>query len=262
MKFFLALLVGAPVLLSSLVFAQNDSVSGLYYAVLYHQDSDYYQNAKITLRTTNPEGTLKISANVRVFFGPGDSTEYMTYDYNNVPLNLLTRQISIEGQENDVTLIGYLKDGKIAGDWHSSLIGRVGKFEAQKGSYPTVESGKIPIQALSGKYKGQLENKNSDSNLPERVTMTFVTTQDSGSETPELHVSGNMRFYLGDFDSQEYVETPFQEIQYNPYNRYVSAITASYGITIKGMVNHDGNFTGVVFSNGLGEVANLKAKKQ
>lgn len=237
-------------------------VSGLYNAILKHEGSDFYQFAKITLRTVNPEGQMKISANVRVFFGEANSSEYLTYDFDEVPLNILTRQLAIRSEGNDVSMIGFLNGDVIEGEWFSTLMGRVGTFKAQKGGFPAVEEGAVLVEALSGHYRGSLENTNPDSNLPEKVSVSFVSTQDNSEpEKPKLHISGNTRFYLGSFDSLEYVEIEFNDIQFNFYNRFLTAKTSEYGFTFKGTMTVDGQFEGELFSDGLGNVGIVNLDK-
>lgn len=245
------------------VFSQSTgNISGLYYGVLTHDEGNYKQYAKITLRTVNPEGRLKISANVRVFFGRPDSNEYLTYDYSEVPLNLLTRQLSLVDEDNDVSMIGSLKNGKIEGEWFSTLVGRVGTFVAQKGEFPKIEGDdERPIaQALSGNYRGSLSNTNPESNLPERISFSFVTTQENSDGNPTLHISGSSRFYLGEFDTLEYTEVEFDDIQFNYYNRFLTAKTKEYGLTFKGYISLDGVYEGEVFSDALGVVGDFKVE--
>ncbi|MCX6117514.1 MAG: hypothetical protein NT027_08235 [Proteobacteria bacterium] len=236
----------------------NDDVRGLYQAILLHDGAEFYQYAKITLRTVNVGGQLKVGANVKVLFGELDSNEYLTYEYPDVPLNLLTRELSVRQDGNDVSLIGTLKNGILEGEWFSTQVGRVGTFKAQKIGTPLPPVGGVLVKTLSGYYRGKLTNKNPQSNLPERVSMSFVTTQDSTPDgSPSVRVSGNARFYLGGFDSLEYVETPFTNIQFNFYTRYLTAKTHDYGLTIKGTMSPDGQFIGDVLSDGLGKVAEL-----
>lgn len=237
------------------------NVAGLYKAVLYHEDTNFYQYARITLRTVNPGGQMKISANVKVFFGEADSTEYLTYEFDEVPLNILTRQLAIKNEDNDVSMVGLLRNGQIQGDWFSTLVGRVGRFVAQRDTYPEIQGEAQLVEPLSGYYRGSLENTNEESNLPEKVTFSFVTTQENSDGAPSLHISGNTRFYLGEFGSLEYVEVEFDDIQFNFYNRFLTSKTKEYGLTFKGTIETDGTFDGVVFSDALGEVANVSMAK-
>jgi len=237
--------------------AQTNEVAGLYNAVLTHEGTNFYQFAKITLRTFNNGGELKVSGNVKVLFGEMNSNEFLTYEYPDVKLNLLTTQLSIRDDLNDVSLIGNLRAGVISGEWFSTQVGRVGTFVAQKVRLPEVPEEGILVRTLSGHYRGALRNANPQSNLPERITMSFVTTQENGSEGPSIRVTGNTRFYLGGFESLEFVETRFTNIQFNFYTRYLTAKTEDYGLTFKGTMSPDGKFEGIVLSDGLGEVGTV-----
>lgn len=241
--------------------AEDNEVRGLYKAVLQHEGTDFYQLANVTLRTVNVNGQMKVSANVKVFFGDSNSNEFLTYEYPEVPLNLLTRQISMKNDANDVSITGYLRNGTIDGEWFSTIVGRVGTFKAAKASTPEVPSDGVLVKTLSGYYRGTLNNTNPQSNLPPRVSMSFVTTQESTPTGPTIKITGNTRFYLGDFNSQEYVEVPFSDIQFNYYNRYLTAKTSEYGLTFKGTMTHDGKFDGIVLSDGLGDVGTLTATR-
>lgn len=240
----------------------SEQISGLYNAILFHDSTDYYQHAQITLRTVNPEGKMKISANIRVFFGETNSNEFMTYEFDSVPLNILTKQLVIGSEGNDVSLIGFLRDGMLEGDWFSTLMGKVGKFRAQKSGIPEVPNGAILVDSLSGHYRGLLNNTNPESNLPGKVSLSFVSSQDNSEpEKPKLHISGNVRFYLGSFGSLEYIEVEFNDIQFNYYNRFLTAKTSEYGFTFKGTMTQDGQFDGELFSDGLGEVGTVNLDK-
>jgi hypothetical protein len=139
-------------------------------------------------------------------------------------------------------------------------VGRVGKFTAVKDLEPKAPEDGILVKTLTGRYKGTLENTNPESNLPERMTMSVVSTQDSSGPEPKIVITGNIRLYLGEFGSLEYVETKLTDIQFNFYNRYFTARTVDYGLTFKGKMSHDGNFSGVVFADGLGQVAKAELK--
>lgn len=248
-------------LLSKSVFA-DESVQGLYKTILLHEGTKFYQHANVTLRTTNTGGQLKFSANVKVFFGdPATSNEFLTYEYDDCPTNLLTRQISIKNEKNSISLIGFLKSGGISGDWYSSVQGKVGKFTASKDAEIKPPADGVLVKSLTGHYRGTLKNTNPESNLPEKATLSLVTTQDTSGTEPIIKVTGNTRLYLGDFGSLEYVETKLTDIQFNFYNRYLTARTMEYGLTYKGTMSNDGDFTGVVFADGLGEVAQATFKR-
>lgn len=247
--------------------AQDSSLAGTYKALLIHEPLEEngpknHQFATITLRTVNPgDGTLKISGNVRLFFGDANSNEFLTYDYPEVSMNLLTRQISLKNEAADVTFLGTLKNGIIQGEWFSSVRGRVGAFEAQKNKDPKPPADSTLVKSVTGHYRGLVENTNPDSNLPEKMTISLVTTQNNDDGEYRLQISGNMRFYLGEFNSTEYVETPISQASFNFYNRFITLKTRDYGVTIKGVLHLDGTLEGDVFADGYGKVgrAHLKA---
>jgi hypothetical protein len=240
----------------------DSSVAGTYKTILLHEGTTFYQPALITLRTLNIGGSqLKISANVRVFFGDFNSTEFISYEYDDCPMNLLTRQISIKNEKNNVALVGFLKTGSFDGEWYSTSAGRVGKFTASKDTTPATPTGGILIKPLSGHYRGAITNTSPESNLPERATLSFVTTQDTSAPEAQMKISGNTRLYLGEFTSLEYVETKLMDIQFNFYNRYLTARTVDYGLTYKGYMSQDGVFEGTVFADGIGEAAKVKMQR-
>ncbi|MBI4405136.1 MAG: hypothetical protein HY537_13320 [Deltaproteobacteria bacterium] len=240
----------------------DESVQGLYKTILLHEGTKYYQHANITLRTINPGlGQLKISANVKIFFGDSNSNEFLTYEFDDCPMNLLTRQISIKNEKNNIAMVGFLKSGTLDGEWFSTVVGRVGKFVATKAKDPEIPQDGILIKTLTGHYRGSLVNTNPESNLPERMTMSLVSTSDTSGSESVIKISGNVRLYLGDFGSLEYVETKLTDVQFNFFNRYLTAKTADYGLTFKGNMSHEGAFKGVVFADGLGEVATADLKR-
>lgn len=240
----------------------DDSVAGLYKAVLLQEGTKFYQFANVTLRTLNVGGgQLKISANVKLFFGDTTSPEFLTYEYDDCPMNLLTRQISIKDAKNNVAFVGILKTGTLEGDWFSNVVGKVGKFSAVKDGDPKSPADGTLVKTLTGHYRGGIVNTNPDSNLPERATMSLVTTPDTSGPEPVLKISGNVRLYLGEFGSLEYVETKLSDIQFNFFNRYLTAKTADYGLTFKGTMSYDGAFSGVIFADGIGEAATTNLKR-
>lgn len=173
-------------------------------------------------------------------------------------MNILTRQISLKNDNSDISFIGYLKNGALSGDWYSPAVGRVGKFMAMKNQQPPIPENTQLVRTVTGHYIGTITNTNPDSNLPEKVTMSLVTTQDPGSVGTNIRISGNMRFYLGDYGSSEYLETKFSSVEFNFYSRFLTAKTEKYGISLKGTVGLNGVFKGDVFADGLGQVGTIE----
>jgi hypothetical protein len=244
---------------STLSHAQDNSIAGTYRAVLEHpeeDDQEYHQFANITLRTVNTDGQLHISATVKMLYGDWASSEFLTYTYPNVELNILTRQLSIQNDENDVSFIGILGEGELNGEWFTSSLGRVGNFEASKNHVPTPAIDSLLIRSVSGYYRGTLVNTHPESNLPERVSMSLVSTQVTSEDgTQEVVFSGNMRFYLGDFGGTEYVETRLSDVQFDYYTRVLIVQTEQYGLTFRGTLDHTGFYDSDVYADGLGLAA-------
>lgn len=264
MKLFSKILLTSALTLFTFGFSQNvqaqdNSIAGTYRAVLEHpaeENQEYHQLAFITLRTVNTDGELNISATVKMLYGDWTSSEFLTYTYPNVELNILTRQLSIRNDENDVSFIGTLGQGDINGDWFTSSLGRVGTFEASKNYEPTPAIDSALIRSASGYYRGELVNVHPESNLPERISMSLVSTQVTSEDGTQIVVfSGNMRFYLGDFGGTEYVETRLSEVQFDYYTRVLVIKTEEYGLTFRGLLDHSGLYDADVYADGLGLAA-------
>lgn len=240
----------------------DDSVAGLYRAVLKHDGSNYYQFAEINLRAVSTgDGRLKISANVKVYLGDFNSNEYLTYEFDDCPFNLITRQVSIKSDNNDISLIGNLhSDGSFTGKWYASASARNGSFVSSKKTPPSPPEGGQLVRSLTGYYRGAINITNSEVNLPEKISMSFVTTQDTSTSPPTTRISGKVRFYLGDYDGNEYEELKFADVQFNFYSRYLTAKTDAYGITFKGTMAQDGSFSGNVFTDSHGLVGTVSAR--
>jgi hypothetical protein len=261
-KYILATFI-VPFMLSSNARAESTtgSIAGTYKAILYHEGTKYYQFANILLRTIQlGNGQLKISANVRMFLGDWSSSEFLTYEYDECPMNPLTRQLSIKDAKNNINLVGVMKSGSLQGEWFSSVGGKVGKFSAIKDTEPKPPTDGILVKSLTGHYKGSIENTNPETSLPENMTMSIVTTQDTSGPEPVIKMSGSARLYLFGFGS-EYFETKLTDIQFNFFNRSLSVKTVDYGLTIKGTVSQDGNFKGTVFTDQFGESGKADLKK-
>lgn len=243
-------------------FDENESISGLYRAVLRHDASNYYQFAEINLRAVSTgDGRLKISANVKVYLGDWNSNEYLTYEFDDCAFNLITRQVSIKNDKNDISLIGNLRTGgTFDGKWYASASSRGGAFNASKNAQPEPPTDGQLVRSLTGYYRGAINITNAEVNLPEKISMSFVTTQDTTTVPPTTKISGKVRFYLGDYDSNEFEELKFADVQFNFYSRYLTAKTDAYGITFKGTVSQDGSFTGNVLTDSHGLVGTVNAR--
>ncbi len=237
-----------------------EELRGEYGGTLF-REGNYYQYGHLTLQTSfqPPEG-LKVSGTIRLIFGEWNSAEYLTYRFDQVQFNPVSGQIVFKNSSADVLLTGLWGQGEITGEWYSNYTGKMGKFRLKKNLTPSAEPTGTLFEALRGTYQGSVTNTNPSSNLPERAMVSFVTSQDL-TQTNGISVTGNLRLYLGPFESTEYVEMPFSEIQYNFFTRKIVAKTSGeYKLTFKGDVNLK-NIQGKLFADALGEVADVEIKK-
>ncbi len=238
-----------------------EQLRGEYGGTFYREDN-LYQFGHLTVQTSfqPPEG-LKVSATVRLIFGNWDSSEYLTYRFDPVSFNPVSGQIVFKSPNLDVSFTGSWSQGEMVGEWFSSYTGKMGKFHLKKNLTPAPNSTGSLFEALRGTYQGEVKNTNPQSNLPERALISFVTSQDL-SQPSGIKITGNLRFYLGDFGSTEYVELPFTDIQYNFFTRKIVAKTAGdYKLTLKGDVKPK-KISGILYSDALGEMADVEVQKQ
>lgn len=146
------LLFGLLFLLNaSSVFAQN--LSGTYKGVLSHDRLGQDQLAKLELIYSRAEaGKFHLRAILTFQFGGFDSTEYVSYHYDDVIWNLLTGELTFSQPDQEVQFVSAkIQNGVISGEILASE-GRVGTIElSQKGGIKP----KLPlIETLGGEYKG------------------------------------------------------------------------------------------------------------
>ncbi len=235
-----------------------EQLRGEYGGTLF-REGDAYQFGHLTLQTNfqPPEG-LKVSGTFRLIFGDWNSSEYLTYRFDPVQFNPVNGQIVFKSQSADITVTGYWERGQITGEWFSSYTGKMGKFVLKKNLSPAIEPTGSLFEALRGTYQGRVKNTNPDSNLPEQMMVSFVTSQDL-SQPNGIKVTGTLRFYFG---STEYIEMPFSDIQHNYFTRKIVAKTSGeYKLTLKADVNLK-DIQGKLYSDALGEVADVELKKQ
>jgi len=238
-----------------------DQMAGEYGGVLYNDSKGLYQFGHITLSTTvvPPQG-LKVTATVRVIFGGWASTEYLTYRFDPVEFNPMTGQMVLKNDQNDVLFSGYWTNGELKGNWFSSYTGKLGAFSVKKNTTPGPQPGTL-FEALKGTYQGTIKNTNPASNLPERMMVSFVTSQDL-SKPNGITVSGSLRLYIGPFGSTEYVEYPFSDIQFNFFTRQLTAkVNSEYKLTLKGEALLS-SLSGTISADALGEVGTFEVSKQ
>jgi hypothetical protein len=230
-----------------------------------HEGSNFFQWARISLWTTNPTGEkMEIGATVKLFFGPKDSNEYVTYVYDSVPYSLRNRgQVTFEKEGQDLVLFAYLRNNALeAGEWYSKTAGqRVGTFEATKDENVQAPQGLTAVPSLSGVYIGKLSDARPDASFPtdKPLYLDFFTTQDVKPDGASISVEGGYRAYSGPLGTMEYNAVPFTKVTYNFYNHIVNAY-AQDGVTYRISLGPDGGLSADVNWNTFGPIGTLNAK--
>jgi len=202
--------------------------------------------------TLVPPDSVQFDMTARLYFGAKNTPEYITLPISNVEFNPITGQFSATAEGSEISLSATLDSTGIGGVWSSKSAGRMGKVKLET-SASEIPDGYNRIESLHGAYKGSLKNIHKDSNLPSRVMTTFVSSAGS--------ISGNIRFYLGPFDSQEYFEVPFEKVDYDFYSKILSAKTSGqYRLTVTGEYSSK-NVNATIYQDGLGAVAEIKVSR-
>jgi hypothetical protein len=120
----------------------------------------------------------------------------------------------------------------------------------------------VIVEALSGHYRGKFTNTNPQAKLPERLTFSLVAHHEMhASGRAAVQITGNARFYIGEFDSHEYIELAFSQVQLTVSTRSMVAKTREQGLTFKGRFSEEGIFSGEVFSDGLAKIGKVVLRK-
>lgn len=241
----------------------TETLSGEYGGVLF-RNKDFYQFGHLTLRTTfqSPDG-FKVSANARVIFGAWDSKEYLTYRFEEVRFNPIRGELTMKSEASDLSFTVILSEGELFGKWTSVLVGDLSSVQFKKSWIPPAlpSHGEL-YEPLQGSYQGTLKN-GSGFNYPKKVMVSLVTSQDL-TEPNGLKITGNFRFYIGEFGSTAYFEYPFEEIKYDSFTKqFIGKTVVGEGnekFTILGNVDNK-KLGARLKSDGVGEVATLEMGK-
>ena len=122
-------------------------------------EKSLFQDAVVTLSTSfSPPDAIDIDASVRLYFGKQDIQEYLTYRLTNVQYNPINSNISLTGDDSDVSFQGRLDEGRLAGSWKSKSLGSGGEFEASKHEKKPPADHLTQIKSLRDTYFGSFTN--------------------------------------------------------------------------------------------------------
>ncbi len=213
-----------------------------------------FVDVKLNGSLSSPD-TITLNMATRFYFGPKTSPEYITFTIPKVDFNPITGRIGATSADAEISLNGTLSGNGLSGNWNSKSMGQMGGFKLSVlPMAPPV--GYDAVSGLHGTYKGKLKNTAS-LNLPEKVMMTFVATPDQGG----VVWSGNMRFYLGEFDSPEYVEDPFTSgAEFDFFSKKISAKTLKHSFTVNGGLLGS-KIKADLYHDGLGKIAEVEVTR-
>jgi hypothetical protein len=243
---------------------ENFSMGGDYQGYLVWDEIHAFQNVVLNIQPTfSGDSSLKLSATAKLSFGAMGSGEQLVYKLDETEFNPTTGLAHFKSKDSEVSIKGYLENGEFEGEWITTIKGRMGRVEISKRARPTNPDGYQAMTSLKGSYQGALQNTSNQTNLPERFMIGLVTTPDLSSPRG-IKISGNIRFYLGPFDSMEFVEAPCDSVQYDFYTRILAMKCAAPqigGLSVKGDVGTS-DVKGQIFHDSLGEIGKYEVTKQ
>jgi len=137
---------------------------GEYYGFLHHEQTNSFQLVALDLRTEQqlhaatalvPTG-IRIEAIGTVYFGEGDSNEFITYHFKPVPWNSQSQlPLVLDGDSEALVVMDSIRNGRLSGVWYGKTFGRVGTVELQISNVPPLPAGSHLIEKVSGHYKGK-----------------------------------------------------------------------------------------------------------
>ena len=237
------------------------SLAGTYKGIFLHEIFQDYQNAKIDITPTLADDGLNLSAVLTLFLGPLQSSETLTYSFGEPQFNSVTGALTLTIPGYDVTVKGFLRNGEISGEWHTTSAGRMGPISLKKGTEVQAPANYTLMSTVRGTYQGSLKNTSQSTNLPERIMFGLITTLDPAAPRG-LRVTGNLRLYYGSFDSNEFVELPLDSIQFDPYKHtFTGKTSGSLRLTVYGNMTSDHKTTGTLSDDALGQVGEFEVTK-
>ena len=240
---------------------ETPPVRGTYAGILEWDTSPFFLRGALTFSTAQDGvDSFHVTASLKVNIPSPLATESLLYEFDSVEFNPLTRQFSIRSENSDLYFVGQLLKNEIRGKWHSKRIGLLGTAVFSTEELPT-PTGKINSPAASGTWFGTVVNIRSDTQLPERLLLSFNAIPDK-SQPGGLALVGSSRFYYGPFSSNDYLEYRFESIDYQPFTRKIVAVTlGSPKLTIQFDMDTS-TISGRITDASLGQVATFNAGRE
>lgn len=195
-----------------------------------------------------------------VFGQEASEWEYLTFPLEKADYNASAKKLNLV-LTNEVykNLLMELTIGEASGTggWTAPSLGGSGTIKLFSNPAPQ----QLPLsQTLKGSYLGTLKNTHPDANLPSRIQVSLVTSQDP-SKSADLKISGKMRLYY-DENFTEWDEWDLEKMEFNAFTHQLVAKTAgNEKFTLKLEVSQ-GTLSGLLFEDALGELATVEVTKQ
>lgn len=217
---------------------------------------------ELTSSFKNQEG-IKLMTSLEMKVGQEDSLEKVVFKFQEADFNPTSGSVVLKSSDENITLKGTLIENQFYGEWFTRTKGKLGRFVLKKNETVPLPQDFNLISPIHGTYLGLLQNTSSQTNLPERMTLGVVTILDLTAPYG-LKLSSNIRFYLGPFDSDEYVEGKCETISFDFFSQNYSvkcALPQMDGFSLSGRM-FDSKIVGKVSYDGIGEVAQFEVIAQ
>ncbi len=245
------------------------TVEGHYLGTLA-QSSGAQQNVSVDLQIkdipqpvdgeVDPVPTPVLTGFLRILLGDGPD-EFVGFGIDKAEFDPKRGSLNIvcsNEQSKEMILALIVSGANLRGNWTAPKASASGAIILQRhDGAATTDS----IKGLRGTYQGDVINIHPDSNLPDKILLSFVTSQDLSAPNG-VRITGSVRLYLGPWNSNEFVEMPFSDVQYNLFTqKFVAKTSGDYKLTLKGQAK-DKDIVIRIATDALGEVGYAEVLKQ
>lgn len=209
----------APPLSKALVAAANGSFLGY----LHHEGRDVYQPVRLNVVATASTDNLHVENNVFVsvlgilYFSRGVSDDFATFHFDRRVLYVVPGY-SLGSRDSDTFLqVSQWTNGFVSGVWYSHAYGRIGTFEAVKGTaLPPLPVEARVIESAAGVFRGPDERSQGGRDYWD--ARVVFSRQPTRTEKHTIFLQGNYRLHAGG------VPWPTRRISQGTYDFYTGAV--------------------------------------
>ena len=237
-------------------------IQGAYSGITNWDREQRYQRTDLVVKAapSPPEG-ISLASSLRLYRGSREEQEFLAYHFEDCEFDPISGRLVMKRETSEVAFVGVFNNGQLRGTWSTTYLGEMGDFELTKSDSDHHPKGRSVLPALEGTYQGTIESTPGQANLPKRLQIGLVTSEDH-TEANGMALRGGARLYLGEFGTGEYQALPIKDIRYNFYTHAFTATTEGpYVLTFEGVA--DGTkISGEVRHGSLGQVGAFEVVKQ